>query len=838
MPTVNHHYVETNRKEPTCTEYGYVSYECEYCGEGETEFLSSPGHDYTTMTVLPTCSEEGYTEYYCTECGYSYKADYVPATGEHSYTGIYYEWNEDYSACIAIAFCENCEERITEEATISYHDEQGGNEYITTVSATFGNSIFGEQTQYIHNVILKKNNTDQPYLRYEGGVVKVYIEDGYNYDVGGSWTGGIVIFNTSKNDRLTVYFIFEGDATIISGDNHPAIRIGDNDNGADYTHNITCYISTNSTKSSSVKFATSGYECRPILVTDPQTSQLIIDDNIVIEGIYKLYDYEYGIEDGSLIDGGTEQAVNTILYDEECQAVIIKMFAESQSEPDEPTHEHNFVEMDREESTCVHEGHIEYICTICEETYIETLPLGEHDYHEEIVEPTCTEEGYIKHVCSVCGDTYYDKYVPAKREEIIEVIGDLIEYIEVEVPADATEEERIKAEEQQQKVEEALEVIKPETIEEIATKVNDAMDVLQEELNRQMEGKTEEEKAELIKEYEDNVEKVTIIFQNSLIVGAKMDSANEEAEEFSKTVPENIGIDMADILGDFYKRQYELLLNKNQSNSSVSGYAKTFDASSSTGLDLETDKETYQNAVEFVDTSVSNMKNAVLLIRTCSGNAVKQSVNDYVNRVAYSSFKDFDKDAADMEFVQNAYMAIMLNLQEQVLSTLENEYKETKASGKYSGKALEDFEANYQEQVKNVSDFETFEIMILEVMRQKYVTVLNNRLDNKLLTKEDYDVLFEGAKDVESFETKYNEIFTNWALNKEDASGITLEEISNSVIGNTKKQMGAIEYMTNGLSTLELVIFIVVFSMLFIGGATMLGIKYLPQIKAKYKGGK
>ena len=39
----------------------------------------------------------------------------VDPTHEHNYTGISYEWNEDYSACIAIAYCENCEERITEE---------------------------------------------------------------------------------------------------------------------------------------------------------------------------------------------------------------------------------------------------------------------------------------------------------------------------------------------------------------------------------------------------------------------------------------------------------------------------------------------------------------------------------------------------------------------------------------------------------------------------------------------------------------------------------------------------------------------------------------------------
>ncbi|MBQ9513692.1 MAG: hypothetical protein IJR66_01750 [Clostridia bacterium] len=750
----------------------------------------------------------------------------VDPTHEHNYTGISYEWNEDYSACIAIAYCENCEERITEEATISYSEPETdvealgdsanayiGNRTITTVYATFENSYFTQQIQYIHNVVLERNNNNQPYFRYNGGVVIVTVQDGYSYDAAYTWNGGIAITNWSNNDPLYIYFVFEGDATIISGQNHPAIRVGD-DGGI---YNITCYITTSSQSLSTVKFATSGNECPSIMVSDGDTSRIIIDGNAYVQGIYGLYDFEE--EKGTLIETeNSGQALSTIMSGD-YQACIINMSAS------EIVHEHNYVITETYPATCTENGGILYECE-CGESYMEIIPATGHvpDY-----DCATTEHGVH---CTVCGEEIEGK-LPTEQEEKLEPVKDLIN---VDISADATEEEKQKAEEQQQKIEEALEIINPETVEEIVDKVSGALNVLEEELERQLEGKTEEEQAEIRKEYEENVEKVTIILQSSLIVGAKMDSAVEEAEEFVKTIPENTGINMSDLLGDFYKRQYELLLNKNQGNSSATGYAKRYDASGATGLDLDTDKDTYKNAVEFVDTSVSNMKNAVLLIRTCSGSAVKESVNDYVNRVAYSSFKDFDKDVADREFVENAYTAIMLNLQEQVLSTLEKEYQETKASGKYSGKALEDYEATYNEQVENVSDFETFEIMILEVMRQKYVTVLNERLDNKLLTKDEYDVLFEGAKDVDAFEEKYNEIFTNWALNKEDASGITLEEISNSVIGNTKKKMGAGEYLKNGLSTLELVIFIVVFGALAIGGITILVMKALPVIKAKRRG--
>ena len=36
------------------------------------------------------------------------------------------------------------------------------------------------------------------------------------------------------------------------------------------------------------------------------------------------------------------------------------------------------------------------------------IPLHDHDYEAQTVDPTCTEQGYTKYVCSICGDSYID----------------------------------------------------------------------------------------------------------------------------------------------------------------------------------------------------------------------------------------------------------------------------------------------------------------------------------------------------------------------------------------------------------------------------------------------
>jgi GH25 family lysozyme M1 (1,4-beta-N-acetylmuramidase) len=61
----------------SCTEQGYVSYDCENCDyEFNSDFREPLGHNFTSSSARPTATRAGYTDYTC-ECGYSYRGDYI-----------------------------------------------------------------------------------------------------------------------------------------------------------------------------------------------------------------------------------------------------------------------------------------------------------------------------------------------------------------------------------------------------------------------------------------------------------------------------------------------------------------------------------------------------------------------------------------------------------------------------------------------------------------------------------------------------------------------------------------------------------------------------------------
>ena len=66
-----HNYAtETDRKEATCTEDGYVTKACA-CGATETTTLTATGHDYEAVETAPNFDADGYTTYTCA-CGDKY----------------------------------------------------------------------------------------------------------------------------------------------------------------------------------------------------------------------------------------------------------------------------------------------------------------------------------------------------------------------------------------------------------------------------------------------------------------------------------------------------------------------------------------------------------------------------------------------------------------------------------------------------------------------------------------------------------------------------------------------------------------------------------------------
>lgn len=80
--------------------------------------------------------------------------------------------------------------------------------------------------------------------------------------------------------------------------------------------------------------------------------------------------------------------------------------------------EHEYVNgLITKDPTCTEKGEKTFICTLCEETIIESVPTVEHEYMEEITkEPTYTEEGEKTFTCKTCNNLYIESIPILDRE--------------------------------------------------------------------------------------------------------------------------------------------------------------------------------------------------------------------------------------------------------------------------------------------------------------------------------------------------------------------------------------------------------------------------------------
>ena len=262
---------------------------------------------------------------------------------------------------------------------------------------------------------------------------------------------------------------------------------------------------------------------------------------------------------------------------------------------------------------------------------------------------------------------------------------------------------------------------------------------------------------------------VVTVVETGLMVDAGKATSISDAQEIDKALPDNAHFSVESEIDEFYQRQMvELFGGQMPSRLKTRAYEDEheidIDPKGREGDEaityLENEESLYKQMVDYVDNSVDHMGKAALKLRKCSGESVVVQVKSYVTVVKVSSFREFDKEAADKEFVEAAYKAIMLSMQNEVISILEKEHKPSNNAEK---------EAQYKKELDAVKDYETFEIMVTEVLRQKY---------NALVEKQGKPTI----DDVEEFKPIYDEIFEAWALDKQSKYGITLEELTQATI--------------------------------------------------------
>ena len=309
-------------------------------------------------------------------------------------------------------------------------------------------------------------------------------------------------------------------------------------------------------------------------------------------------------------------------------------------------------------------------------------------------------------------------------------------------------------------------------------------------------------------------ELVVTVVETGLTVDATKASSISGAQQIDKALPDNVHFSVEGEIDEFYQRQmYELFGGEAPSRIKTRAYANNYEINTDTkgksGTEavqyLGGEAEAYQKMVGFVDNSVGHMGKAALKLRKCSGESVVVQVKSYVSVVKVSSFREFDKAAADKKFVEEVYKAIMLSMQNEVIAILEKEHEPSKNAEK---------EAQYQQELDAVKDFETFEIMVTEVLRQKYNTLID-----------------EPIEDVDEFRPIYWEIFTAWALDQPSPYKITLEELTQATIEESTSRARAFTVHSD-LSTREWV-----FIGSIVGGAALVisAAAIIPRIVYKKK---
>ena len=64
-------------------------------------------------------------------------------------------------------------------------------------------------------------------------------------------------------------------------------------------------------------------------------------------------------------------------------------------------------------ATCTKAGVRTYTCTLCGDSYTESIAAKGHSYTSSVTSATCTEQGYTTYTCSGCGDSYTGSYTSA-----------------------------------------------------------------------------------------------------------------------------------------------------------------------------------------------------------------------------------------------------------------------------------------------------------------------------------------------------------------------------------------------------------------------------------------
>ena len=141
--------VEGASAEATCTERGYITYQCAEDSVTFTDYSAVLGHSKgeATASVAPTCTGKGYDESACQRCGEPLHINHVAALGHELYKLPSVDPTCTEDGIQGGTACSRCEAVLIESVTV----KPLGHTYVDDICTVCGDDIRPVETVHVHD---------------------------------------------------------------------------------------------------------------------------------------------------------------------------------------------------------------------------------------------------------------------------------------------------------------------------------------------------------------------------------------------------------------------------------------------------------------------------------------------------------------------------------------------------------------------------------------------------------------------------------------------------------------------------------------------------------------
>ncbi len=431
IPAIGHDYAETERKNATCENAGYIKYECanKGCGKQYQITLAAGSHEWTVSSrVDATCEKAGQILYVCSVCKDEY-TETIPA-GSHSYALVSEKHPTKLEAGYKKYKCSNCGDEYSVELPMLKSGESNvllvqdrlpwdSSANATMLKALADNGYIGGwnvitssqlSTIELYNydlVYVANDQTTSTYnnIKAASAVIAEFAENGGAVIYGSAdhgWASGEISYTFPGGVGKTNYY---SNYNYIMDSVNPV---------------VTAELTGGTALTDSLLYNT--YCSHTSFTNLPEGANVILVDG---KGNPTLVEYDYGSGFVMLSGLTWEHAYlrNLVGSTSFAKCVYDDMIVYALNRVAD-TCEHVLDNGFKYPASCGVQGYTLYTCCKCGKVFKKNIiPALEHNYGDWIIdeEATCAQEGLRHKKCANCGDLISEK-IDKTEDHVPEVV--------------------------------------------------------------------------------------------------------------------------------------------------------------------------------------------------------------------------------------------------------------------------------------------------------------------------------------------------------------------------------------------------------------------------------